>query len=63
MATISVIEGGKLKRGDGSGRDQALRRLALQIAIQLPPNPGEAEIVLDYAKTLIRTFVGGSAPL
>ena len=37
--------------------DAALRRLAIQIAGQLPESPSEALEVLEYCKTLVRSFL------
>lgn len=35
----------------------ALKRLAIQLASQLPEDPDEALTVLEHCKTLVRTFL------
>lgn len=63
MASITVIEGGKGKAREGQERDDALKRLALQIATELPKDPTEAHRVLDLARTLLTTFLGATTPV
>lgn len=57
---MSVIEGGK--QGTRAKpitveRDAALRRLAIQLAAQLPDDCDEAERTLHHARSLLRTFL------
>lgn len=40
----------------------ALKRLAIQIAAQLPEDQEEALAVLEHAKTLVRSFLGDLSP-
>lgn len=40
----------------------ALKRLAIQIAAQLPEKEEEALAVLEHAKTLVRSFLGDYGP-
>jgi hypothetical protein len=42
--------------------DGHLRRLALQLACQLPDDPAEARAVLDYTRELIDNFLDQSPP-
>lgn len=44
-------------------RERRLKRLAMQIAVQLPDDRQEALDVLEHAKTLVRAFVGDSSPV
>jgi len=60
MSTVHKIRTEKTRNPD---REAALRRLALQIAIQLPESPDEAVRVLDYAKTIVGLFLGGPKPV
>lgn len=43
--------------------DMALRRQAVQIVAQLPQDEEEAQAVLDYAKSLVRLFLGEPRPV
>lgn len=63
MASITVIEGGKGRRRPGDDRDAALKRLAIQIAAQLPESPDEAQRVLTHAQTLLDTFLSCPRPV
>jgi hypothetical protein len=45
-----------------SSRERRLKKLALQIAVQLPDDPEEALEVLNLAKTLVRAFVSDPKP-
>ena len=40
-----------------SAEDMALRRAAVQVAAQLPPDLGEALAVLAYAKQIVTEFL------
>lgn len=40
--------------------EAALKRLAIQIAAQLPEGHDDAIAVLEHAKTLVRSFLGDS---
>lgn len=62
MASITVIDGGKGKTPIDVDRDAALRRLALQMAVQLPDDPKEAERVLAYLRALLGTFLADPTP-
>lgn len=66
---VRVIEGGRKapeKPKPEGRREAALKRIAMQIALQLPSDSGEADRVLDHAKTIVRTFLarhgGASVP-
>lgn len=41
----------------------ALKHLALQVAVQLPRDEGDALMVLDYVKTLVCSFLAESKPV
>jgi hypothetical protein len=41
----------------------ALKRHAIQIAAQLPEREEDALAVLEYAKTLVRSFLGDPRPV
>jgi hypothetical protein len=43
--------------------DAALKRLAIQIAAQLPEEEEDALAVLEHAKTLVRSFLGQPRPV
>lgn len=45
-----------------SKREKELRRLALQLVVQLPENPQEALEVVGHMETLVRSFLAGSKP-
>lgn len=45
--------------GDDPGRDRALKRLAMQIVVQLPDERHEAMAVLRFAGQLVTDFVDG----
>lgn len=60
MASVTRLQG--FRRPD-SGRDARLRRLAIQLAAQLPDDVGEALEALDHAKTLVRSFLGDPKPV
>jgi hypothetical protein len=61
MGTVTVFASAsrqKKKRGGGShGGDQELKRLAIQIAAQLPQDTAEALLVLGYAGKVVREFI------
>lgn len=42
--------------------DLRLRRDAMQVALQLPPERAEALLVLKYAEELVRGFLAGDPP-
>jgi hypothetical protein len=44
-------------------REGELKRLALQLAAQLPEDTQEALDALDYTKTLVRSFLGDGGPV
>lgn len=44
-------------------REAHLRRLALQIAVQLPADTQDALDCLDHTKTLVRSFLADSRPV
>lgn len=43
--------------------DAALRRLAVQIAAQLPAEPADALTALKYTETLVRSFLADLRPV
>lgn len=43
-------------------RDAHLKRLALQLAAQLPDDPDEALEALEHTKTLVRSFLAETRP-
>lgn len=51
------------RTGEASKRDLRLKRLALQLATQLPEDPGEALDVLDMAKALVQLPPGDLRPV
>jgi hypothetical protein len=63
MGSISVIEGGRGKSPANTEREDALKRLALQIATELPKDTEEAHRVLEHAKTLLVTFLAPMTPV
>lgn len=54
MEVVPMVKRSKPRR---PGEDAALRRLAIQIAGQLPESPDEALAVLEHCKTLVRSFL------
>lgn len=44
------------------GRDAELKRLALQLAVQLPKDQGEAIDTVEHLRALVRGFLGDSRP-
>lgn len=58
-AVISLIQ----KQKSPNPKEAALKRLAIQIAAQLPEDGDEALAVLEYAETLVRSFLGESMPV
>ena len=42
--------------------DQTLKRIALEIAAQMPDNEADALRVLDHVKTLVRSFLAAGGP-
>lgn len=44
------------------GSEGRLKRLAIQIAAQLPDDAGEALSVLAHAETIVRSFLSDSKP-
>lgn len=61
MSSVTSLEG--YRRSRTPGRDQQLKRLAIQLAAQLPDDADEAEDVLEHVKTLLRSFLGDSRPV
>ena len=57
MEVVQMVK--KIKRVD----DAALKRLAIQLAGQLPENVDEALAVLEHCKTLVRTFLADPEPV
>lgn len=51
---MPLVDGSKCRRNN----DKWLKRQALQIVVQLPDDPGEARAVLDYARSLVREYLG-----
>lgn len=44
------------------GREAQLRRLAVELAVQLPTEVPEALRVLGYTETIVRSFLADSGP-
>ena len=63
LTTMSTVHKIRTEKARNPEREAALRRLALQIAVQLPESPDEAVRVLDYAKTIVGLFLGDSKPV
>ena len=60
MSFVTSLQG--YKKLDNP-REQRLKRLAIQLAAQLPEDIGEALDALEYAKTLVRSFMGDPKPV
>lgn len=58
---MGTIESLSDYRSSCKGNDLHLRRLAIQIAAQLPEDLDEALEALDLAKELVRSFMGAPA--
>lgn len=52
----------KMPRSPKLEENPALKRLAIQIAAQLPENEQEALAVLDLAKTIVQSFLADPKP-
>lgn len=63
MGKLTVLDGGRSHAACDEGREAALKRLALQIVLQLPEQRGEALAVLDHAKTVVESFMGHPRPV
>lgn len=50
------------KMGQSAEEVAALKRLAIQVAAQLPENERDALLVLEYAETIVRSFLAESKP-
>lgn len=61
MSSVTSIEG--YRRSRAPGRDQQLKRLAIQLAAQLPDDAAEALDVLDHVRTLLETFLADPRPV
>lgn len=61
MSSVTSIEG--YRRAREAGRDQQLKRLAIQLAAQLPEDTDEALDVLDHVRTLVRSFLAEPKPV
>lgn len=61
MSSVTPIEG--YRRARIPGRDQQLKRLAIQIAAQLPDDTEEAIDVLEHVRTLVRGFLNEPRPV
>lgn len=59
---MSVTSLGDYRRGRSPEREAHLRRLALQLAVQLPADTGDALDCLDMAKTAVRSFLAAAGP-
>lgn len=60
---MRVVASGDQIKMRPRGQEQALKRLALQIAVQLPIEEEEALAVLEHAKALVRSFLGDLEPI
>jgi hypothetical protein len=58
MSVVTSIQDHKRSK-QAPENDAALRRLAVQIVVMLPPDTDEAIDVLEHARTLVRTFLAG----
>lgn len=63
MAEITSIADFTRARSGDEASDARLKRLAIQIATQLPDDTQEALRVLEHAQTLVRTFLADSRPV
>lgn len=61
MSSVTSIGG--YRRSRDPGREMQLKRLAIQLAAQLPDDTQEALDVLEHAKTLVRAFLADSRPV
>lgn len=61
MAGVTSISG--YRRAANPKRDGELRRLAMQLALQLPEDPTEGVEVVEHMKTLVRSFMGDPKPV
>lgn len=61
--TMEVVQMVSKRKPRRPGEEAALRRLAVQLAGQLPENTEEAIRVLDLAKTLVRSFLAEPEPV
>lgn len=61
MSSVTSIEG--YRRSRVPGRDQQLKRLAIQLAAQLPDDTDEAMDVIEHVRTLLRSFLADPAPV
>jgi hypothetical protein len=52
-----------MRRPRPPARDAELKRLALQLAAQLPEDTQEALDALSHTETLVRAFLGDQGPL
>jgi len=59
---MSVTSLGDYRRGRSPEREAHMRRLALQLAVQLPADTGDALDCLDMAKTAVRSFLAAAGP-
>lgn len=62
MGNLTVLEGGRGHVVHSEGREAALKRLAMQIVLQLPEQAEEAIEVLEHAKSLVESFMSRSRP-
>lgn len=51
------------RRSIGPKRDSELKRLALQLTVQLPEDPKEGERVVRHMETLVRAFLADPGPI
>ena len=61
VADLRLVRARKVSKKD-SLPTQWHRRLALQLATQLPENQNDAEIVLDLTRQLVVDFLNGDRP-
>jgi len=63
MTAITLIADFEKKGDKGDAAKEArLKRLAIQIAAQLPEDTGDALSVLEHTQTLVRSFLAHSRP-
>lgn len=51
------------RRATSPKRTGEMKRLAMQLALQLPEDPSEAAEVVEHMQTLVRAFMGDPKPV
>jgi hypothetical protein len=60
MHNVTYLDGRKSRQPQ---REAELRRLALQLAVQLPEDTQEALDTIEHLRALVRSFMGEPVPL